>query len=225
MGRVTRHLTKLQSTLRVAPRRVTGIYGLAPRRCVGLRDNAMSVSMDMLRRVSRTCKIRLAALVFNSRPGVDDCFVAHGKGNVTIRQAGTCGCRSLTTKFINQGTSPFVIAIRPTPSKAPVCLGSRPKRRCGVMLGNHVLLRVGGGRLVLRRNSDVCFGSRLPRKVGTLSKRGIDFLTVVLWVSGLVVVLREFVGGAAFRSRRSFVGGFGVGIPRGFGFKCSMMST
>lgn len=37
--------------------------------------------------------------------------------------------------------------------------------------------------------------------------------------------MRGFLRRAAFASRRSFVGGLGVGVPRGFGFNCSVMST
>lgn len=184
VGRVTRHLHKLHSMLRLATRSVTHSYRVSTRRCHLTRAKSCSVSIDVLRGVTHGCKVTLSTLVFNRRPGVDDCFLAHTKGKADVRHAGTCGCRSLTTNFVGQGTSPFVMAIRPGPSVRPVRCGDRDKRRFGLMLRNHVVVDVSKGSLVLGRKSDLCFGSGLPRKVGTLSKGAMHFLTMVVWLFG-----------------------------------------
>lgn len=205
--RVTRQLHKLHSMLRLASRSVTHSYSVSTRRCHLTRAKRCSVSMNVLRGVTRGCNVSLSTLVFNRRPGVDDCFLAHTKGKVDVRHAGTCGCRSLTTKFVGHDTSPFVMATRPGPSSRPVRCGDRDKRRFGLMLRNHVLIGVRKGSLVLGRNSDLCFGTGLPRNVGTLSKGPIHFLTIVVWcccnegvfVASGVLFAKEFCPGLGGR--------------------------
>lgn len=179
--RVTRHLHKLHSMLRLATSSVTHSYSVSTRRCHLTRAKRFSVSIDVLRGVTQRCNVSLSTLVFKRRPGVDSCFLAHTKGKADVRHAGTCGCRSLTTNFVGHATSPFVIAMRPGPSDRPVRCGDRANRRFGLMLRNHVVIDVSNGSLVLGRKSDLCFGSGLPRNVGTLSKGAMGFLTMVVW--------------------------------------------
>lgn len=195
---MTRHLRKLESILRLAPSRITGDYRLSIRRCLNVRDKRGSVSIDTLRGVTHGCNVTLSMLVFNRRPGVDSCFLAHYNSKISMRQAGTCGCRSLTSNFHKHGTSPFVIAMRPGPRGAPVRFGSRRKRRFGLIVRKEVLLGVGKGRLVLGPNSDLCFSSSVPRNVVTLSSGAIGFLTMVLWwvrVGGATLSLATAVSG------------------------------
>lgn len=180
VGRVNRELGNLHRILGVPTRRITRLYRVDLRRCLGVRSKRTSPSMCQLSGVSGECNVSLSILLFKRRPHVGKCCMAHGKRKPRVSHGGRCGCRDLTMKFGSEGIGPFVMRISPLPNSGGPGGGKRSKRRCSCIVRKRLRIAVRRGIVMLGPNSDVCFSDGGSRYFHSLGGRPTGFLYVVV---------------------------------------------
>lgn len=171
-------------------RRLTRHSKLTVRRVRHVRGGVSLPSLTPLVGVTHILNMHLKAFLSSRSRG--NPIIYHGsrsRGDVdfsggTVRDHGRVRCRSLSGSGTSHRVRPFVVSIT-TASSDSFMLSSRRNRRFVVIVRKAVRVDCNGGACLLRRNSDVCCSSVIPRRMRTCRKRTTGVLTMIcapVWV-------------------------------------------
>lgn len=168
----------------VAVRRLTRHSNLTVRRVRHVRGGVSVPSLTPLVGVTHMLNMQLKAFL-SSRSRIKPIMYHGGRtgstvdfSGGTVRSHGRVRCRSLSGSGTSHRVRPFVVSMVPARS-ASFILSSRRKRRFVVIVRNVVRVDCKGGACLLRRNSDVCCSSVIPRRMRTCRKRATGVLTMI----------------------------------------------
>lgn len=169
---------------KVSVRRLTRHSKLTVRRVRHVRGGVSLPSLTPLVGVTHMLNMHLNAFL-SSRSRANP-MISHGVRTAsavdfsggTVRSHGRVRCRSLSGSGTSHRVRPFVVSMTPARSDS-FMLSSRRKRRFVVIVRNIVRVDCKGDACLLRRNSDVCCSSVIPRRIRTCRKRTTGVLTMV----------------------------------------------
>ncbi|MBP1626665.1 MAG: putative transcription regulator [Holophagaceae bacterium] len=176
IGQVAARIKEMRELSDISPESMASELGLSRDAYLKLESGQEDISVGLLTRIAKRCKVELATLITGEEPRLHLYTLTRRDKGASVERKVEYQYMALAANFIHKHAAPFLVTARPG---GPVHPDTHAGQEFIYLLEGHLQVQIGDHEVTLEEGDSLYFDASAPHAAKALDGKPARFLAVL----------------------------------------------